>query len=54
MFRVKMKPDTIKRIRRRQLKERAERRLETRRRIRELANRDGPDSIWAEMLAEKA
>lgn len=47
-----MKPETIMRRARKRAAEIAERRAESRARVLALIERDGPDSIWPEMLAE--
>jgi len=47
-----MKPETIARRKIARLKETAARRENLRDRLKRAAERDGPDSIWAEMLAE--
>jgi hypothetical protein len=47
---VFMKPETLARHTAQRIFARAEAATERRRRLRELVRRDGPDSIWAELL----
>ena len=49
---ITMKPETIERRARERAAKRIERRADLRRRLIEKVERDGPESIWAEMLAE--
>jgi len=49
-----MKPETIERRRIEAIHERARRHAALLRDLREKAERDGPDSIWADMLAMHA
>lgn len=48
-----MKPETIERRRREHREEQARRRRELVEDLRRLTERDGPDSIWAELLEER-
>ncbi len=52
MMRHPMKPETLKRRSIARRKAVAARKAEMKRRLEENAKRDGPDSIWAEMLGE--
>jgi len=47
-----LKPETIERLARRRDAEQKARRLDLMARLTEKAMREGPESIWAEMLAE--
>lgn len=47
-----MKPETVARRARERVREIAERNAASKARLQELVKRDGPDSIWAELLAE--
>ena len=51
--RYPMKPETIARRKRERAIKVAERSANLTERFRELAEEEGPDSIWAEMLAER-
>lgn len=51
-MKVKMKPETIARRAREAAAEKLRRRTEAVERLTRLAERDGPDSIWADMLVE--
>lgn len=48
----KLKPETIERLKAQAIRERAEREADTLKRTKELADRDGPDSLWAELYAD--
>lgn len=50
MFVQTMKPATLQRRAVARTRDRAEAKAERMRRLHELAMRDGPDSIWAELL----
>lgn len=52
MFRP-MKPETIERRRREHEQEQRERKAQLIADLRERVERDGPDSIWAELLVEQ-
>jgi hypothetical protein len=52
-MKIQMKPETIKRRARERAAERADNRACMLRRLAALAAEQGPDSIWAEMLAEQ-
>jgi hypothetical protein len=49
---IEMKPETIARRAAKRAAEIASRRASSRARLQALVERDGPDSIWAELLAE--
>ena len=49
----KMKPETIERRKRERMEERASRRADLLAGLAALAERDGPESIWAELLTEQ-
>jgi hypothetical protein len=49
-----MKPETIARRAAKRIADTAARKQSTTERLKALVERDGPDSIWAELLAEQA
>ena len=51
---VQMKPETIARRAAKRTVDTAARRTSSTERLRALVERDGPDSIWAELLAEQS
>ena len=51
---IEMKPETIARRAAKRVTETAARKQSTTDRLRALADRDGPDSIWTELLAERS
>lgn len=53
MMHIQMKPDTIARRAAKRVIDTATRRAASADRLRALAERDGPDSIWVELLAEQ-
>ncbi len=53
-MKIKMKPETILRLKLEHAEARRERSEELKRRLAEQVQIHGPDSIWAEMLAELA
>lgn len=52
MPKVRMKPETIARRAKKRIADKAARKVEQIERLKALVERDGPNSIWVEMLEE--